>query len=104
MWDFLDKIDVAWIFGGVLVALFAGGLTSFVALFGWSLAKTSKNARDLGAAHSKIRDLDARLERIEQYINGRIFDGQKHITKQNVLARSNNGPCSIIPPDPDVDY
>lgn len=104
MMDFFDKLDIAWIFGGILVACFAGGITAFIALFGWSLAKTFKNAKDLHGAHSKIRDLNGRIERIESFINGGLRSGQKHSSKQDVLDRSNHGPCSIVPAGPDVDY
>ena len=104
MWEFLDQLDIAWIFGGVLVALFAGGLTSFVALFGWSLAKTAKNNKDSDAAHSLLRDHGARITRIENFINGRVVYGQEHYSQQDLLGRRDRRRCSVVPdgPDPDI--
>jgi len=101
--DFLDNIDLTMIFGGVLVALFAGFLTGFMALFGWCLSKTWKNAKDCNVAHSVLRGQNDRIKRIEKYLNGGFLNGQDYSSQQDFLDGDNNRSGPSFPGGPDVD-
>ena len=86
------------VMAGMLLCVFGSGATAAVALFGWCLAKTAKNVNDINVFHSQRRDLEHRVARIENYLNGRIKSGKEtSISQQDVLGEFDSGISSSDP-------
>ena len=97
-------LDWAWIAGYLIVSFVGGVFVAFLGLFGWMLAKTHKNSKDLNVLHSQKREHERRISRIETFINGRVCNEQKPSAIQNLLGGSSDGDSSFDSPDPDLDF